>query len=262
MAPDRFALTVLGSGTVAPTRERTAPAHWVEVAGDRILFDCGAGTLHRAATLGIAWADVTHVVLTHFHPDHWGELPALLFALRWGTEPRRAAVLRLIGPVGLTARLQALQQAFGDWVLEPGYPLDVMEIAADASHPLPGGAVLETCKTPHTDESLAYAVRHGGRRFVYTGDTGPSAELAAWAADCDLLLCECSLPEERAVPLHLTPARAGALAHDARARRLVLTHFYPVFGDTDPATAAAEHFSGPVVAARDGDSFTLEGERC
>jgi ribonuclease BN (tRNA processing enzyme) len=125
---------------------------------------------------------------------------------------------------------------------------------------LSDAVTLETCKTPHTDESLALGVRHQGRRLVYTGDTGESDALARWAHGCDLLLAECSLPEERAVPLHLTPARAGRLARDAEAGRLVLTHFYPVFGTTDPVDVAAHEYDGPIVAAQDGDRFDVAAE--
>lgn len=250
-------LTVLGTGTVAPSPERTAPAHWVTSGGVRLLLDCGAGMLHSAARHGVAWPTVTHVAITHFHPDHWGELPMLLFALRYGTEPPRSEALTVIGPVGLETRMTVLAGALGDWVMEPGYGLTVVEVHAGESVPLDGNVVLEACKTPHTAESLAYAVREGGKRLVYTGDTGPSDDLARWARGCDLLLAECSLPDERGIEIHLTPTTAGALARAANARRLVLTHFYPPIEGTDPASVAARAFGGPVTAARNGDRFTV-----
>jgi len=250
-------LMVLGSGTVAPSAERTAPAHWVQTGNTRLLLDCGSGVLHRAASFEVPWHQVTHVALTHFHPDHWCELPMLLFALRWGIEPARAAPLTVIGPAGLKTRLTLLAGALGDWVLEPGYPLRLHEIAPAESFELDPGVVLETCKTPHTPESLAFAVRDHSARLVYTGDTGPDVSLAAWARGCTLLLAECSLPEERALAIHLTAAQAGTLARDAGAGRLVLTHFYPSVEGTDPAERAAQVFNGPVTAARDGDRFTV-----
>jgi ribonuclease BN (tRNA processing enzyme) len=252
-------LVVLGTGTVAPSRDRTAPAYWITAGSVRLLLDCGAGALHRAAAFDIPWYSVTHVALTHFHPDHWGELPMLLFALRYGIEPARSAPLALIGPAGLRTRLTLLAGALGDWVLDPGYPCDVREVEPGATVTLAGDVVLETCKTPHTQESLAYAVRDGASRLVYTGDTGPSETLAAWARGCDLLLAECSLPEERALDIHLTPAQAGSLARAAHAGRLVLTHFYPPVEGTDPAGQAARRFDGSVVAARDGERFTVGG---
>lgn len=250
-------LVVLGSGTVAPSAHRTAPAHWVTCGEVRLLLDCGAGTLHTAVKHAIPWHDVTHVAVTHFHPDHWGELPMLLFALKWGTLPARSARLRLIGPAGLSTRMTVLAGALGDWVLEPGYPLEVVEIAAGGSLKLAGQASLEACKTPHTEESLAYAVRDGQARLVYTGDTGPSDDLARWATGCDLLLSECSLPDTQAIAIHLTPTQAGTLARAAGARRLVLTHFYPAIEGTDPASVAARAFGGEVLAANDGDRFTV-----
>lgn len=250
-------LVVLGSGTVAPSAHRTAPAHWVTAGEVRLLLDCGAGMLHRAARHGIPWPQVTHVAVTHFHPDHWGELPMLLFALKWGTLPARNALLRVIGPAGLRTRMTVLAGALGDWVLEPGYPVEMVEIAAGGSLELAGDVLLEAWKTPHTDESLAYAVRHAHARLVYTGDTGPSDDLAGWARGCDLLLAECSLPEAEAIAIHLSPTQAGALARAAGARRLVLTHFYPAIEGTDPASVAARAFGGEVLAANDGDRFTV-----
>ena len=250
-------LIVLGTGTVAPSAHRTAPAHWVTTGDVRLLLDCGAGVLHRAAQFGVPWPTVTHIALTHFHPDHWGELPMVLFALTWGTLPARSAGLTLVGPPGLKSRLTVLAGALGDWVLDPGYPLEVREIAAGERLDLAPGIVLEAYKTPHTPESLAYAVRDTAARLVYTGDTSPSAELARWAAGCDLLLAECSLPDSLGIAIHLTPTQAGELARAAAARRLVLTHFYPAIEGTDPAAVAARAFGGDVVAATDGARFTI-----
>ncbi|MDH3457210.1 MAG: MBL fold metallo-hydrolase [Gemmatimonadota bacterium] len=253
----RVTVTTLGTGTVAPQADRAAAAHWVETGSVRLLLDCGAGTLQRAAAFAVPWHTVTHLALTHFHVDHWGELPHYLFALRWGIEPPRSQPLTVLGPRGMRTRLTLLAGAYGDWVMQPEFPLEIVELDPGRRHTLAPAVYLDTLKTPHTDESLAYAVTAGESRVVYTGDTGYSEELAAWAADCDLLLAECSLPEERAVSLHLTPSQAGTLARVAGARRLVLTHFYPVYAGADPAAMAAEAFGGDVVAARDGDRFTI-----
>jgi ribonuclease BN (tRNA processing enzyme) len=253
-----FTLTVLGSGTVAPSARRTAPAHVVAAGDALVLLDCGAGTLHRAAAYGVAWQSVTHVVLSHYHVDHWGELPHFLFALRWGIEPPRSAPLTLIGPSGLADRLGHLSRALGPWVMAPDHPLHLVEIQRTGELALASGVTLEWMPTPHTDESVAYAIRQGGRRLVYTGDTGPSAELAKWAAGCDLLLAECSLPDDRAMAIHLTPSQAGVLARDAGAKSLVLTHFYPSVEPVQPARQAGGTYAGPIAAATDGDRFIIE----
>ncbi len=115
---------------------------------------------------------------------------------------------------------------------------------------------------PHTTESVAVSLVAPEGRLVYTGDTGPSSELARWASGCDLLLAECSLPESMAMDIHLTPQQAGELAKEAATKRLVLTHFYPPVETSDPAKLAGTRFSGPVFAAQDGDRFTIgDGRR-
>jgi ribonuclease BN (tRNA processing enzyme) len=251
-------LRILGSGTVAPSPTRTSAAYWVETGDVRLLMDCGAGTLHRAAAFGIPWHTVTHIALTHFHADHWGELPAYLFALKWGVEPARTAPLRLLAPRGIRERLGHLARALDTWVLEPGYPLEIVELEPGIAVALSDEVQLETHRTPHTDESLALAVRRGSARLVYTGDTGTSSELAGWARGCQLLLAECSLPDNRALAIHLTPSQAGRLAREAGAKSLVLTHFYPPVDVRDAVRVAAAAFGGPVTAAEDGDRFLIE----
>jgi ribonuclease BN (tRNA processing enzyme) len=200
---------------------------------------------------------VTHIAISHFHPDHYGELPAFLFALKYGAATPRTAPLTLLGPVGLGAKLEQLAAAFGDWVTAPGWPLNVVEVRPLTPVQLDDQTRLEAFHTPHSDESLAYDLRIGSRRMVYTGDTGPSPALGDWAADCDLLLAECSLPDDRAMAIHLTPASAGELAARARAKRLVLTHLYPPVEGVDIPAAVAKIYRGPVVVAGDGDRFEI-----
>lgn len=251
-------LTVIGTGTVAPLAERTAAAHWVETGTVKLLMDCGAGTMNRCARFGLSWPEATHVAITHFHIDHWGELPTFLFAGRWGTLPPRSAPLTVIGPAGFKTRLTVLAGALGDWVLDPGYPLEIRDIAPDQPMELSPGVTLEACRTrTHTAESLAYSLRAEGKRLVYTGDTGPDEALGRWVHPCDLLVSECSLPDGKGISIHLTPSQAGELARAANAKRLVLTHFYPQIEGTDPASVARRVFSGEVTAARDGDQFDV-----
>ncbi len=248
-------LVTVGTGTVAPHRARSAPAHWVERGDVRVLMDCGAGTLHRLAEFGLAWERITHLVLSHFHPDHVGEAPALLFALKWATH--REEPLVVLGPPGTVEQFRRFADAFGPWVTDPGFPLVMLDLHPAEAFPLGPDTTLAIHPTPHTAESVAIAVGAPEGRLVYTGDTGPSDALADWAHGCDLLLSECSLPEAMAIDIHLTPRQAGALARRAAARRLVLTHFYPPVEQVDMVGEAAAAFGGPVTAARDGDRFEI-----
>lgn len=255
-------LTTLGTGTVTPHAARTSACHLVEVTEAtpehpyRLLLDCGPGALHRMAQHGVPWRDLDAVAITHFHADHWGELAALLFAMKYGASEPRAASLTVLGPAGMREKLDRLAAAFGDWVTSPGFALDVVEVTPRATPHAPRpGIVISACHTPHTAESLAYGIEAGGRRLVYTGDTGPGDELADWAGGCDLLLSECSLPDHMAMALHLTPRQAGALAARAHAKRLVLTHLYPPVETVDIVAEAGLEYPGPISVAADGDRF-------
>lgn len=252
-----LSLVTVGTGTAAPSKARSSPAHWVETGDIRLLLDCGAGTLHRLARFELPWDRVTHLALSHFHTDHVGEVPALLFALRYATVPRRTEPLIVLGPPGTVALLERMAAAFGDYVTAPGFPLVTLEVVPDEPFPLAEHVWLECCPVPHTEESIAWAVRTPTARLVYTGDTGLDEALVTFATGCDLLLAECSVPEPIAGVQHLTPGMAGELAARTEARRLVLTHFYPPVEAVDIAALVAQQFAGPVTLANDGGRFVI-----
>ena len=251
-------LTTLGTGTISLVPQRVCAGHFVEAGSVRLLLDCGSGVAHRLSEQRIAWRDITHVALTHFHLDHISDFATLVFAWKYGDLPGRSAPLVLIGPAGTAALLGQLADTFGDWLREPGFVITVHEIAPGGVVDLGDSVSLGATKVPHTEESVAYSISRNGRRIVYTGDTGYDPMLAEWARGTDVLLCECSLPAAMAIPQHLTPEQCGALAAAALPKHLVLTHFYPPVEQVDIVAAVAAHYAGPVTLANDGDTFEIE----
>jgi len=253
-------LTTLGTGTVALSGERSCAGYLYEADDVRLLLDCGSGITRRLAELGVAWPAITHVALTHFHIDHHGDLPTLVFAWKYGQLPPRSAPLDLLGPVGTRALIERLAAAYGEWLLTPGFPITIREIMPGESVELSASVRLSAQKVPHTEESVAYSIERGGRRVVYTGDTGPDDALADWAHGCDVLVCECSLPASMAIKEHLTPDQCASLAARARPGHVVLTHFYPPVERIDIRAAMAAQYGGPVTLGRDGWHIELEDE--
>ena len=244
-------LTVLGTGTIAFSPNRSCAGYYVEAGGARLLMDCGSGTSRRLAELEVPWQAITHVALTHFHIDHHADLPTIIFAWKYGMLPARTAPLDVIGPAGTKDLLARLAAAHGDWVTAPGFEVRVTEIAPGGEVEL-GGARLTCTKVPHTPESVAYSITEGSQRVVYSGDTGFDPAFAAWAKNCDLLVLECSLPSSMAIVEHLTPEQCGEVARLAEPRQLVLTHLYPPVEVVDIAALVAATYSGPLVVAHDG----------
>lgn len=251
--PDRVTFTVVGCGTVVPEPDHVCAGYFLEAPGTRLLLDCGPGVVHHMARFGLPWADLTHLAITHFHNDHLGGLPALFFSLKHGRLPPRTSPLTLIGPAGLGERRRHLAAGLGDHLTDPGFPVETVEVDPDRPLPLGSGLVLRCQRTPHTDHSLAYRIEGDGWAVGYTGDTGFSEEVAAFLRACDLLVMECSLPEDRAMDTHLTPGRAARMARLAEPRELLVVHVYPLLErDTVPALLRAAGWTGRTAVAADG----------
>jgi ribonuclease BN (tRNA processing enzyme) len=254
----------LGTGTVALSPRRGCAGYLVEAEGLRLLVDCGSGVTRRLAELGIEWQSITHVAITHFHLDHYADLPTLLYAFRYGMLPVRSAPLAIIGPVGTRALVEKLAAVYGPFMTTPVYPQTIHEIEPDGVYDIRQSASppirLSACKVPHTAESVAYSITLGSRRVVYTGDTGVSPGLGEWAKGCDLLVAECSLPTAMAIPEHLTPEQVGELGRIAQPGMLALTHFYPPVEQVDIEGLVRRSYAGPLTLAHDGWVFEIEDD--
>jgi ribonuclease BN (tRNA processing enzyme) len=219
-------LTVIGSGTAAPEPDRVCSGFLLETGELRLLLDCGGGVVHNMARLQLDWRHITHLVLTHFHNDHIGDVPLLFFAWKHGMRPARTQSLTVVGPKGTVKLLQRMRRVFGAH-LQPDFELVIDELADGEERRLNDVTRISAGSTPHTKESVAYRIEADGRSFCYTGDTGMSAEVARFAQGVDALLIECSLPQDEAMDTHLTPADVAAMARVALPRRLMVTHCYP-----------------------------------
>lgn len=245
-------LSVVGCGTAAIDGERVCSGYWMSDGATHILFDCGPGVVHHLGRYGLPWPQLTHVALSHFHNDHTGDVPMLLFALQYGLRPARTAPLVVLGPPGTRARLAAMAAAFGEHVDEPSFPLEIREIGEDDVVQA-GSVEVRAAFTPHTAASFAYRARGSAFTLGFTGDTGPSSDVAAFLHGVDELIAECSLPDDEAMPIHLSPASLARMAVQAQPARLIVTHVYPQLDRNNvPAQLEAHGWDGPCVLAADG----------
>lgn len=253
-------LTVVGSGTVVPEGDRGGACHFLEAGERRILLDCGPGAVQGMARLGLPWAELTDLAITHFHADHVGALPGFFFGLRHGIFPAREAPLDVWGPPGTARLFERLADALGEFLLDPGFPVRVNELPPHGEAAPGRSVLLRSRPTPHTDESQALRLEAPEGSVGYTGDTGPDEELGAFFEGVDILLSECSLRDEEVGDNHLSPGRVARLASAARPGVLVLTHVYPhVRAQADPVRLVREagYAEGEVELAFDGWSRAL-----
>jgi ribonuclease BN (tRNA processing enzyme) len=242
-------VTILGSGTAIPSLRRGSPGLLVEVAGQSLLFDGGAGTLPRLLGAGVTVLDLDRVFYTHLHPDHTGDLVPLLFALRnpaW----RRDKPLYITGPKGFGTYYDALAKLYGDWIASKSYDLVLREVLDEVTQG-DGFAVISR-EVIHLRHSVCYRIESaGGRSVVYSGDTTYCDAIIDASRGADLLVLECSAPDEQPMKNHLTPTQAGQIAALAGCRRLVLTHFYPICEEYDIVTPCRKVFDGELILAED-----------
>jgi ribonuclease BN (tRNA processing enzyme) len=246
-------VTILGSGTCVPSLKRSSAAALVTTGESRILLDIGAGSIHRLLQAGCPVVDISHVLITHFHPDHTGELASFLFSNKYPDASLRRRQLTLVGGPGFLNFFSRLNAVYGEWLSLP--PDKVRLVEAD---PVETGEMdcgdffLSWSPVAHNPESLAYRIRDGaGKSVVYSGDTDESRSLQGLAKGADLLICESALPDGLKVPGHLTPSLAGGIAAGARVEKLLLTHFYPECDTTDVAVECRRTYGGPLVLAED-----------
>ncbi len=216
-----------------------------------IRLDAGAGSLHALARYHLPWTRLDCQVISHFHIDHAGELPALLFAMKYGRESPRDKPLVLVGPVGLCSLLKGVDQAFQRRLREQEFPLEIRELEPGGETEI-GGVRLLVAKSNHTPESLAIRVEAAGRSLGYTGDTAPSEALVDFFQGVDLLISECSLLEKDGRTAHMCANDVADLAARAGVGHLVPSHFY-----FDPVKAGLEQilrkrYDGSITLARDG----------
>ncbi|MGD0229940.1 MAG: ribonuclease Z [Syntrophorhabdales bacterium] len=215
-------IKILGTGTAVPSLARVSSAYLVSTGAGNILVDVGPSIVRRLLESGYSVNDVDVMVLTHFHPDHTGDLAAFLFACNYG-ESERHGGLSLIGGRGVRPFFRRLSRVY-PWIAPQHYRLTIKT--------LPGGAMragpvsVTTAPVAHRDESIAVRIEEEGKRVVFSGDTDYSPALAALASGADLLVAECSFPDRKAKG-HLDLPTLCRIAKEAAPRRVIMSHLYP-----------------------------------
>jgi ribonuclease BN (tRNA processing enzyme) len=104
----------------------------------------------------------------------------------------------------------------------------------------------------HMSESVGYRIElKNGKSIAVSGDTDYCENLIDLASGVDLLVLECSFPDEKKVEGHLTPTLAGKIASESGCKRLLLTHFYPICDQHDILQRCRQVFHGEVILAED-----------
>jgi ribonuclease Z len=207
-----LSVTLLGTGTPAPSLERQSSGYLIEIGADVIVWDHGPGAHQRLLESGHRTIDVTHAFFTHLHYDHCMDYGRLVLQ-RWDQGAGRIGELNVYGPppiVRMTEQLFGADGIYGPDIrarVEHRSSLDVYEARGGKlprQRPAPrvteihAGSVIDGAEwkltvghAQHVQpylECLAFRLDTKEGSICYTGDSGPSDTIVELAKGCDLLI--------------------------------------------------------------------------
>lgn len=254
-------MRVIALGTCAsyPGPGNACSGWLVQEEETNLLVDCGTGILANLQQV-LPLTQITAIVISHMHADHFLDLIPLRYAFNYGLAPGSPRPLIFLPPGGIAVLERIVHpldpgsadgffaSVFTVQEYDPGVPLKV------------GSLTVRFASGNHYVPSWAIAVE-GGRRVVFTSDTGPSDAVAELARGADLLVTEAtylSVEEERdSTRGHLTATEAGELAALACPKRVLLTHQWPHRDGDLTLRKAKEVFQGDIALAQEGRLYEL-----
>ena len=256
----------------------------LEIAGRKIVVDCGLGVSRGLVETGMKLGDLDLVFITHLHSDHVLELGPLLHTA-WTAGLNHP--VKVYGPVG-TADVwlhfcAALAYDIDTRIADEGRPdiRDLVEIFEFGEGQVlqENGLAVSAFRVDHPPVTECFALKFEseGKRIVFSADTAFFPPLADFSRGADILVHEALHPEglerlvartgngarlrEHLTASHTFAADVGRIAAQAEVKNLVLHHLVPA---DDPEITAADwerevrkHWIGELTVGSDGLEIPL-----
>ncbi len=242
-------VVILGSGAAKPQIGRANACVLVRT-DIPLLFDFGSGALMNMLHAGIDRNRLCHLFWSHLHVDHISEFIPFFFHEVCDAKMNPREDLAVYGPAGTRRLVHAILRTFPGFS-KARFKLGVKEVSKDRIQI--GQTFVWAVPIKHSPSlhALGYRIEYGGRTVVYSGDAAFSTDLIKLCRDADLAILEATCPEEHPVKTHLTASQACKAAKAAGVKKLVLTHFDPIWKDYNLKAQCAGLFDGEIVAALD-----------
>ncbi len=246
-------LTILGSSAAYPGPGQACSGYLIESSKAKFLIDLGTGSLANL----FKWvdpSDLDALIISHLHHDHFLDIYPLRYHYEFdGSKPDfRLKTLAPKGALNLITSIISedakakMADTFDFTDISDGSMVDIL------------GLKLSFNLTRHNQEAYAVTVQNE-KKLVYTADTGIYEGLTEIAKGADLLLAEATLQDAHLGLSndHLTARQAGALAKEAGAKRLALTHIWPTYDRTVSLAQAKASGYDEVEIAKENAVFEI-----
>jgi ribonuclease BN (tRNA processing enzyme) len=214
----------LGSGDAFGSGGRFQACISVRTASDRFLLDCGASSLIPMKRGRIDPREVSKILVSHLHGDHFGGIP--FFVLDAQLVTKRTTPLTLIGPPGLHDRTMAAMEVLfpGSASARRNFDLRFVELLPREATTV-DGTVVTAFPGINAGGATPYVLRieTAGCVIAYSGDTEWTPALVEAARDAHLFICE-SYFFDRKAKGHLDYSTFLSRRGDFSCDRIVVTH--------------------------------------
>ncbi len=271
-------MTLLGTGIPNPDINAFGTSTLIEAGDQRVMIDCGRGTVIRMAQAGFPLGFTDTLILSHYHSDHYAGIFDLLMT---GTiqQPfsNRGGPLHVYGPPGVD------DIAEGAWLAtRPDRDIRVADSEIDPEHMriVPhvyveegvvfnkGGLKIIAIAVDHGEyikPAYAFRVEYEGRVFVHSHDTRYNENLIQQAQGADVFVHEVAAAKPStlenyprvkvAIDHHASPAEVGQVFAQTKPKLAMLTHVVLLPPDPMPISHVtaeiAEEYDGTVLVAED-----------
>lgn len=246
-------ITLLGTGSPAPSIERFGPSILIEAGGQKLLFDCGRGAGLRLWQLKIPLGQIDALFLTHLHSDHVVGIPDV-WLTGWipAAYGRRASPFHVFGPDGTKSMMDNLVKAFY-WDIntrnkeknkvDSGAFVNALDIKEGFVWEKNGIKVIPFTvrHAEFIDSALGFRIEYAGHSVILSGDTRYSENLIRYAKGADVVIHEVAAANDYSMKtsqlinqilgFHSSPEDAGKVFEQIKPRLAVYSHLVLLTSD-------------------------------
>jgi len=253
---------ILGSGGPGPSAGRASAGYVVWIDGEsRIMVDAGSGTKDQFHASGASLEDIELIALSHLHPDHSAELPAILWP-----DGSQARLSGPIGSDGFPSITEFLARLFGENgafpVLAGRVEVDVVTIdtsSGDVSDVWNVDDIqVRGIGVPHANvPTIGYRVDVGDASIAFASDqNGLDPTFYDFIQGVDVLVIHMTVGEDVSgfgAQLHAKPSAWGRMAAQGNVGQVLVSHISaPAPQVLEPRLdVLRDHYSGPVTTGAD-----------